>query len=205
MSHTIPHPRLLLLSLALGGFAIGITEFATMGLIPYIAAGLGISEPTAGHLISAYALGVVVGAPSIAVLAARMSRRTLLLCLMGAFALGHIATALADNYSSLLVWRFLSGLPHGAYFGVGALGRVISAAGQTRASGGHDDAGPHRGLHHRRAADQLDGPSHRLAGVFCDCGGAGSGHHRVAGAFSAETSHAKRRLQRHSRAQSAHE
>ena len=121
MSHTIPHPRLLLLALALGGFAIGITEFATMGLIPYIAAGLGISEPTAGHLISAYALGVVVGAPSIAVLAARMSRRTLLLCLMGAFALGHIATALADNYSSLLVWRFLSGLPHGAYFGVGAL------------------------------------------------------------------------------------
>ena len=81
MSHTIPHPRLLLLALALGGFAIGITEFATMGLIPYIAAGLGISEPTAGHLISAYALGVVVGAPSIAVLAARMSRRTLLLCL----------------------------------------------------------------------------------------------------------------------------
>ncbi len=63
MSHTIPHPRLLLLALALGGFAIGITEFATMGLIPYIAAGLGISEPTAGHLISAYALGVVVGAP----------------------------------------------------------------------------------------------------------------------------------------------
>ena len=121
MSHTIPHPRLLLLALALGGFAIGITEFATMGLIPYIAAGLGISEPTAGHLISAYALGVVVGAPSIAVLAARMSRRTLLLCLMGAFAIGHIATALADNYSSLLVWRFLSGLPHGAYFGVGAL------------------------------------------------------------------------------------
>ncbi|MDO5639628.1 MAG: MFS transporter [Neisseria sp.] len=119
--HTISHPRWLLFALALGGFAIGTTEFATMSLIPYIAAGLGISEPTAGHLISAYALGVVVGAPTIAVLAARVSRRTLLLVLMGVFALGHIATATAGSYSSLLLWRFLSGLPHGAYFSVGAL------------------------------------------------------------------------------------
>ncbi len=117
----VPHPKLLLFALALGGFSIGTTEFATMGLIPYIAADLNISEPTAGHLISAYALGVVVGAPSIAVLAARMSRRTLLLCLMGAFSLSHIATALAESYSALLIRRFLSGLPHGAYFGVGAI------------------------------------------------------------------------------------
>lgn len=127
-THTIPHPRLLLFALALGGFAIGTTEFATMSLIPYIAAGLNISEPTAGHLISAYALGVVVGAPTIAVLAARVPRRTLLLVLMGVFALGHVATAMAGDYSSLLVWRFLSGLPHGAYFSVGV--PVISWIGQ---------------------------------------------------------------------------
>lgn len=117
----VRHPRLLLFALALGGFAIGLTEFATMSLVPYIAQGLGISEPQAGHLVSAYALGVVIGAPTIAVAAARMNRRTLLLALMGAFAAGHVATTLAQSYAALLVWRFASGVPHGAYFGIGAL------------------------------------------------------------------------------------
>ena len=121
MSQHIPHPRWLLFALAVGGFAIGTTEFATMSVLPFMAAGLGIDEPTAGHLISAYALGVVAGAPLIAVLGARFSRRTLLLGLMLFFALAHIGTVLAPDYRTMLLFRFLSGLPHGAYFGVGAL------------------------------------------------------------------------------------
>src|SRR5690242_8583686 len=92
-----------------------------MGLLPQIATGVGISIPTAGHVGSAYALGVVVGAPLIAVLAARVARRTVLLCLMAAFAAGNIASALAGSYPALMVARFVSGLPHGAFFGIGAV------------------------------------------------------------------------------------
>ncbi|WP_066570459.1 MFS transporter [Snodgrassella sp. CFCC 13594] len=117
----IPHPRWLLFALAMGGFAIGTTEFATMSVLPYMAAGLHINEPTAGHLISIYALGVVVGAPVISVLGARFSRRSLLLGLMVFFALAHLGTVLAPNYHTMMLFRFLCGLPHGAYFGVGAL------------------------------------------------------------------------------------
>ncbi|MDG2533660.1 MFS transporter [Sphingomonas sp. HITSZ_GF] len=108
-------------ALAMGGFAIGTTEFATMSLVPYMAQGLGIDAPTAGHVISAYALGVVVGAPLIAVAGARLSRRLLLILLMGAFALFNTLSAAAPNYHWLLLFRFLSGLPHGAYFGIAAL------------------------------------------------------------------------------------
>lgn len=108
-------------ALAMGGFAIGTTEFATMSLVPYMAQGLGIDAPSAGHVISAYALGVVVGAPLIAVGAAKLSRRLTLLLLMGAFALFNTLSALAPNYHWLLLFRFLSGLPHGAYFGIAAL------------------------------------------------------------------------------------
>jgi len=79
---------LAVLALALGGFGIGTTEFVAMGLLPDIAASLGITEPTAGHVISAYALGVVVGAPVIAALGARVPRKTLLLGLMAVFTLG---------------------------------------------------------------------------------------------------------------------
>ena len=116
-----PHPGWALLALACGGFAIGTTEFVSMGLLPDIATGVDVSIPTAGHVISAYALGVVVGAPLIAVLAARVSRQRLLLWLMAAFALGNLASALAPGYETLLVARFLSGLPHGAFFGIGAV------------------------------------------------------------------------------------
>lgn len=115
------HPRWVLFALAMGGFAIGTTEFATMSLLPYFARGLGIDAPTAGHVISAYALGVVVGAPTIAVLTARLSRRNLLLILMGLFALANGLSALAPTYRWMLAFRFLSGLPHGAYFGIAAL------------------------------------------------------------------------------------
>ena len=111
----------MLFSLAMGGFAIGTTEFAAMSLVPYFAPALGIDEPTAGHVISAYALGVVVGAPIIAVLAARLARRTLLIGLMTMFAVGNGLSAFAPSYDWMLLFRFLSGLPHGAYFGVAAL------------------------------------------------------------------------------------
>jgi MFS transporter, DHA1 family, inner membrane transport protein len=112
---------LVLLALAMGGFAIGTTEFATMSLVPYMARGLDIDAPTAGHVISAYALGVVVGAPVLAVLGARLARRTLLIALMGAFGLCNGLSAIAPGYHWMLLFRFLSGLPHGAYFGVAAL------------------------------------------------------------------------------------
>ncbi|HEY0043835.1 MAG TPA: MFS transporter [Allosphingosinicella sp.] len=108
-------------ALAMGGFAIGTTEFATMSLLPFFSEGLGIDEPTAGHVISAYALGVVVGAPLITVLAARLSRRTLLIILMSLFGLANGLSALAPDFRAMLAFRFLSGLPHGAYFGIAAL------------------------------------------------------------------------------------
>ncbi|KAB7763854.1 MFS transporter [Xanthomonas maliensis] len=112
---------LILLALAMGGFAIGISEFSTMGLMAQIGDGLQISAPQVGHVISAYALGVVVGAPILAVLGARWPRRTLLLWLMGFYALGNLASALAPTYHSMLLCRFIAGLPHGAYFGVASL------------------------------------------------------------------------------------
>jgi DHA1 family inner membrane transport protein len=115
------HQYLVLLALAVGGFAIGTTEFATMSLLPFMATGLHIDQPTAGHVISAYALGVVVGAPLLAVLSARLARRTLLLLLMLLFTAGNALSALAPSYGWMLVCRFISGLPHGAYFGIGAL------------------------------------------------------------------------------------
>jgi MFS transporter, DHA1 family, inner membrane transport protein len=116
-----PRTVLALVALALGGFAIGTTEFVTMGLLPDIADGVGVDIPTAGHLISAYALGVVVGAPAIAALSARLPRKGLLVGLMTAFGAGNLITALAPGYGAVLGARFLSGLPHGAYFGVASL------------------------------------------------------------------------------------
>ncbi|RDE07510.1 MFS transporter [Sphingomonas aracearum] len=109
------------LALAVGGFAIGTTEFATMSLLPDFARSLRIDAPTAGHVISAYALGVVVGAPLLAVLAARLPRRTLLIGLMLLFAIGNALSGLAPSYGWMLAFRFLAGLPHGAYFGIASL------------------------------------------------------------------------------------
>ncbi len=112
---------LIILALACGGFAIGVGEFAVMGLLPEIATAFGASVPNAGYAISAYAVGVVVGAPLIAIAAAKISRRTLLLMLMSVFVLGNLASAAAPSLGALIALRFLSGLPHGAYFGVAAL------------------------------------------------------------------------------------
>ncbi|MGO6850049.1 MFS transporter [Rhizobium beringeri] len=109
------------LALACGGFGIGTGEFAIMGLLPNVADTFSVTTPQAGYVISAYALGVVVGAPVIAVLAAKMARRTLLLMLMLIFAAGNILSAMAPTFESFTLLRFVSGLPHGAYFGVAAL------------------------------------------------------------------------------------
>ncbi|AWT42885.1 MULTISPECIES: MFS transporter [Streptomyces] len=112
---------LALLALAIGAFGIGTTEFVMMGLLPDVADDLHISIPTAGHLVSAYALGVVIGAPLLAAATARMSRRRVLIALMALFVAGNALSALAPGNTSLLAARFLSGLPHGAFFGVGAV------------------------------------------------------------------------------------
>jgi DHA1 family inner membrane transport protein len=108
-------------ALAMGGFAIGTTEFMAMGLLPKVADGVGVSIPAAGHLISAYALGVVVGAPVLAFFGARLPRRGLLVALMSAYAGANALSALAGSYGLLLLSRFLGGVPHGAYFGVASL------------------------------------------------------------------------------------
>ncbi|MFJ7334623.1 MFS transporter [Streptomyces sp. NPDC101110] len=112
---------LALLALAVGAFGIGTTEFVMMGLLPDVADDLNISIPGAGHLVSAYALGVVIGAPLLAAVTAKMSRRTVLIGLMGLFVVGNALSALAPDNGWLLAARFLSGLPHGAFFGVGAV------------------------------------------------------------------------------------
>jgi len=104
-----------------------------MGLMPEVARGLGISEPQVGHVISSYALGVVVGAPLLAIFGARLLRRHLLLLLMGFFALGNFASALAPDYATLMAVRFITGLPHGAYFGVAMLVAAAMVAPEKRA------------------------------------------------------------------------
>jgi MFS transporter, DHA1 family, inner membrane transport protein len=115
------HVGLAILALALGGFAIGTTEFVTMGLLPDIARGIDESIPTTGHIISAYAVGVVIGAPVIVSLAARLPRRELAIGLVLALGLGNAITAVAQGYWEVMAARFLCGLPHGAYFGVASL------------------------------------------------------------------------------------
>ena len=112
---------LVILALACGGFGIGTGEFAIMGLLPDVARTFSVTTPQAGYVISAYALGVVVGAPLIAIAGAKASRRSLLLILMLVFAIGNLASAMAPDFLSFIVLRFLTGLPHGAYFGVAAL------------------------------------------------------------------------------------
>jgi len=121
-------------ALGVGGFAIGTGEFVIMGLLPEVARDLHVTIPEAGHVISAYALGVVIGAPMLAVLAAHWPRRTLLLALMALFAVGNLASALAPGYLSLNLLRFAAGLPHGTYFGVAALVAASLAPPHRRAS-----------------------------------------------------------------------
>ena len=109
------------IALATGGFALGTGEFTSMGLLPDVAGTIGVSVPIAGHMISAYALGVVIGAPVIAAAFARAPRRAMLVGLMILFALANIASAAAASYGHVVAARFVSGLPHGAYFGIASL------------------------------------------------------------------------------------
>ena len=110
-----------LLALALGGLGIGITEFSMMGMLPDVAQSLQVSIPEAGYLITAYALGVVIGAPLLVVAMNRLSPLKTLITLMGLFTLFNGLSVIAPDYGLLLVSRFISGLPHGAFFGVGSV------------------------------------------------------------------------------------
>ena len=110
-----------LLSLLLGGLTIGITEFVMMGLLPDIASDLKISIPVAGYLISAYALGVVIGAPLIVIIARNEPPKKILLILAAMLVFFNSLSIIAPSYSLLFISRLLSGLPHGAFFGVGAV------------------------------------------------------------------------------------
>lgn len=110
-----------LLALALGAFGIGVTEFAPMGMLPVIANDLAVSIPSAGMLISAYAFGVLVGAPLMTLVFANMGRRNLLLLSMAIFTAGNLISAVADSYNVLLLGRIITSFNHGAFFGVGAI------------------------------------------------------------------------------------
>ncbi|WKN32348.1 MFS transporter [Porifericola rhodea] len=110
-----------LIALAIGGFGIGMTEFVIMGILPDVAKALEITIPQSGHFISAYALGVVVGAPLLTGLGSKWPAHRMLFYLMVWFTIFNTLSAFANNYESLLVLRFLSGLPHGAFFGIGAV------------------------------------------------------------------------------------
>jgi len=110
-----------LLALAAGAFGIGTTEFSPMGLLPVIADGLHVSIPTAGMLISAYAIGVMVGAPLMTLALSRWPQRTALIALMSIFTLGNLLSSIAPNYTTLLLARLVTSLNHGAFFGIGSV------------------------------------------------------------------------------------
>ncbi|MDQ4116703.1 MAG: MFS transporter [Actinomycetota bacterium] len=120
-AHTRTRAPLALAALAIGAFAIGTGEFVIMGLLPDVAGGLSVDVPEAGQLISAYALGVVVGAPLLIAAANRFPRKVVLIGLMAAYAMFNVVSAMAPTYELVVVARFLSGLPHGAFFGIGAV------------------------------------------------------------------------------------
>lgn len=110
-----------LIALSVGAFGIGVTEFAPMGLLPVIAADLGVSIPSAGLLISAYALGVMIGAPLMTLTTGRIPRRTLLIMLAGIFTAGNLLAAISDSYGMLMAARILTSFNHGAFFGIGSV------------------------------------------------------------------------------------
>lgn len=113
--------RLAIVSLAMGAFGIALTEFVIMGILPKVAGSLRVSIPEAGHFIAVYALGVVVGAPVLAGIIHRWTSRRALMVLMGWFTVFNALSGLAPDYTVMMVLRFLSGLPHGAFFGIGAV------------------------------------------------------------------------------------
>ncbi|MCT2398658.1 MFS transporter [Novosphingobium mangrovi (ex Huang et al. 2023)] len=122
-----------LLALAVGAFGIGVTEFAPMGLLPVIAIGLHVSIPVAGLLISAYALGVMIGAPLMTLTTGRVPRRTLLIGLAGIFTLGNLLAAISTSYWILLIARVITSFNHGAFFGIGSVVAASLVPPQRRA------------------------------------------------------------------------
>ncbi|MFF0435347.1 MFS transporter [Streptomyces sp. NPDC004327] len=112
---------LALLALAVGAFGIGTTEFVIMGLLPEIAADYGVTIPTAGLLVTGYALGVVLGAPLLTVLGNKVSRKRMLMLLMGLFVIGNLVSALAPNFGMMLTGRVVASLAHGSFFGIGSV------------------------------------------------------------------------------------
>ena len=134
MSSSSPRLFLVIFALAIGSFCIGTTEFLAMGLIQEIAQSLNVSIPSAGYFISAYALGVMIGAPIIAILGARVPRKHLLIGLMLFYGLANGLTALAQSSEMMLLARFISGFPHGAYFGIASLIAAELAGSHRRAS-----------------------------------------------------------------------
>ncbi|WP_019170195.1 MFS transporter [Pseudaminobacter salicylatoxidans] len=123
-----------LLALAIGAFAIGTTEFAPMGLLPVIADGVDVSIPSAGLLVSAYAIGVMMGAPIMTLAFGRFGKRTALMLLMGIFTLGNILSAMAPDYWMLLAARLVTSLNHGAFFGLGSVVAASVVPPEKRAS-----------------------------------------------------------------------
>lgn len=134
---TSSNVALIMVAMILGSFGVGTGEFAIMGLVPNVAQNVGISITQAGNLISAYALGVVIGTPLSVLLIAKFSRKSQLLMLIGWAVLGNLASSAAGNYDQLLLARFASGLPHGAYFGVASLvaASMVSASERGKAVG----------------------------------------------------------------------
>jgi DHA1 family inner membrane transport protein len=126
--------KFVLFALALGAFAIGTTEFAPMGLLPVIAQGVHASIPSAGLLISAYAIGVMIGAPVMTLLLSATRRRSALLLLMAIFTIGNVLSALAPDYLTLLLSRLVTSMAHGAFFGLGSMVAAALVAKEKRAA-----------------------------------------------------------------------
>jgi DHA1 family inner membrane transport protein len=124
---------LALLALAIGAFGIGTTEFVVIGLLPQVATGFGVTVPTAGLLVTGYALGVVVGAPLMTVLGTRVPRRRMLMLLMALFTVGNAITALAPSFGVMLLGRIVTSLAHGAFFGIGSVVAADLVAPQKKA------------------------------------------------------------------------
>ncbi|MCG6499880.1 MFS transporter, partial [Kitasatospora sp. A2-31] len=124
---------LALLALAIGAFGIGTTEFVIMGLLPEIAGDYGVSIPSAGLLVTGYAVGVVLGAPLMTVLGTRIGRKTMLMLLMGLFTVGNLLSALAPSLGVMLAGRIVASLAHGAFFGIGSVVAADLVAPQKKA------------------------------------------------------------------------
>ena len=112
---------LALLALAVGAFGIGTTEFVIMGLLPEVASDFGVSIPTAGFLVTGYALGVVIGAPLMTALGTKIPRKRMLMLLMGLFVIGNVLSALAPTFGLMVTGRIIASLAHGAFFGIGSV------------------------------------------------------------------------------------